>query len=32
MEWIPGGVVGIGLLVLTLLMTALFSDLFKKRR
>ncbi len=31
MEWILGGVVGIGLLVLILLITAPFSDVFKKK-
>ncbi len=31
MEWILGGVVGIGLLVLILLITAPFTDVFKKK-
>ncbi|MBO1436937.1 hypothetical protein [Meiothermus sp. CFH 77666] len=31
MEWILGGVVGIGPLVLILLITAPFADVFKKK-
>lgn len=31
MEWILGGLVGIGLLVLILLITAPFADVFKKK-
>lgn len=31
MEWILGGVVGLGLLVLILLITAPFGEVFKKK-